>query len=228
MKLQSLFTPDLPVYSAKFINGGEKALLTGNRKHFYIYDVAANKLDRQVIGGIEQKNLSSVVVSPQEDLLAINSAESGRCHIYSQKTMKIVQSLKLNGSCTSASFSPDGKYLFTAGDQGDIFQWDLRSTSATKHQCVSKTNDVGNFHTTALEVSPDGKYLASGSKMGTVNIFELGDSYNLNPTPVKSILNLTTSITDLKFHPSSKMLALCSKWKKNAVRLVHLPSYSTY
>lgn len=42
------------------------------------------------------------------------------------------------------------------------------------------------------------------------------------------MMNLTTSITDLSFHPSSELLTFCSKWKKNAVRMVHIPSLTTY
>jgi len=93
--------------------------------------------------------------------------------------------------------------------------------------CVQKVSDEGNFHTTTIDISPDGTHLATGSKMGMVNIWNMEEG-RISPKPAKSIPNLTTSITDLKFHPSSKLLALCSKWKKNAVRLVHIPSYTTY
>ena len=41
-------------------------------------------------------------------------------------------------------------------------------------------------------------------------------------------MNLTTSITDLKFNPTSETLVFCSKWKKNAMRMVHLNSMSTF
>jgi U3 small nucleolar RNA-associated protein 18 len=41
-------------------------------------------------------------------------------------------------------------------------------------------------------------------------------------------MNLTTAITDIKFNPTSQILAICSKWKKNAVKLVHLPSYTVF
>ena len=103
-------------------------------------------------------------------------------------------------------------------------------SSDTKNKCVAKTQDEGNFSTTCIDMSQDGKYLATGSKIGAVNIFEFEPhgSQKLVAKPVKSVLNLTTSITDLKFHPSSQMLGICSKWKKNAVRLIHLPSFNTY
>ena len=51
------------MFNAKFINDGAKAILTGNRKHFYFYDIASNKLERQNIGNVlDEKNLSNLVV----------------------------------------------------------------------------------------------------------------------------------------------------------------------
>ena len=89
--------------------------------------------------------------------------------------------------------------------------------------------DEGAFSTTTIEVSKDGKTVATGSKMGTVNIFTFDkQTQRLSTKPAKTIMNLTTSITDLKFNPKSNLLAFCSKWKKNAIRLVHIPSYTTY
>ena len=101
----------------------------------------------------------------------------------------------MNGSCETSDFSPDGKYLYTAGDQGDIYQWDLKM-----RRCVAKISDEGNFHTTCISASPDGKYVSTGSKMGTVNIFSTSD---FGSGPLKTVMNLTTSITDLKFNPTS-------------------------
>lgn len=45
-KVHSVFLPDLPVYNSRFIRGGTKAVLTGNRKHFYVFDLETNKLER--------------------------------------------------------------------------------------------------------------------------------------------------------------------------------------
>lgn len=41
-------------------------------------------------------------------------------------------------------------------------------------------------------------------------------------------MNLTTSITDLHFNHSSELLCFGSKWKKNAFKLAHIPSYTVY
>ena len=80
-----------------------------------------------------------------------------------------------------------------------------------------------------LAASPNGQLLASGSKMGSVNLFHINQETDLlEESPFKTLMNLTTSITDLKFNHSSEMLAICSKWQKNAFRLAHIPSYTVY
>ena len=42
--VQQLFIEDLPVYSCNFVRNGAEAILSGNRRHFYSYDLGANKL----------------------------------------------------------------------------------------------------------------------------------------------------------------------------------------
>jgi len=65
--------------------------------------------------------------------------------------------------------------------------------------------------------------------MGSVNLFHIStDTGLLDDSPFKSLDNLTTSITDLQFNHSSEMLAMCSKWQKNAFRLAHIPSYTVF
>ncbi|KAF2759960.1 WD40 repeat-like protein [Pseudovirgaria hyperparasitica] len=48
------------------------------------------------------------------------------------------------------------------------------------------------------------------------------------PTPKKSLDNLVTTITCLAFAPDGQVLAMASRGKKDALRLVHLPSCSVF
>jgi len=150
LKIQSMFIPDLPVYSAKFIQDGNEAILTGNRKHFYVYHIERNKLERSTVGNLDQKNLSGLHVAPK-DYICISSSESGEAHMLCQRTKKHLFSLKMNGSCSSVAFTSDSRYMFTVGDQADIYQWDLRM-----QKCLQKTADVGNDSCTVVDVSQDG------------------------------------------------------------------------
>jgi U3 small nucleolar RNA-associated protein 18 len=77
-------------------------------------------------------------------------------------------------------------------------------------------------------MSADGSQLATGSHSGIVNVYETSESGDSPLTLVKSIMNLTTAVSDLKFDPSGQLLAVCSKWKKNAVRLIHTGAGGSY
>jgi len=94
---------------------------------------------------------------------------------------------------------------------------------------MGRVSDTGGFSTTKLAVSPNGQLLATGSKMGSVNMFHIsGETGLLEADPFKTLMNLTTSITDLQFNHTSEMLAFCSKWQKNAFKLAHIPSYTVF
>ena len=65
--------------------------------------------------------------------------------------------------------------------------------------------------------------------MGSVNLFHISPVTGLlDENPFKTLMNLTTSITDLSFNHSSEVLAMCSKWQKNAFRVAHIPSYTVF
>lgn len=49
-----------------------------------------------------------------------------------------------------------------------------------------------------------------------------------HPTPTKTLSNLTTPISQLAFSPNGQLLAMASRWKRDALRLVHLPSCTVY
>lgn len=61
--IQQLFIEDLPIYSCNWICAGKEAIFTGNRKHFYSYDLESNRLVKQgaVLGHKDERNLSNLV-----------------------------------------------------------------------------------------------------------------------------------------------------------------------
>ena len=104
-------------------------------------------------------------------------------------------------------------------------------------KCVGKTSDEGSFNSTHIAMSPDGSHLATGSYTGVVNVYNIegggitkdgASTGKHDPKPVKSIMNLTTAVSDLSFNHNGQLLAVCSKWKKNAVKLIHVPTCTVY
>lgn len=140
-----------------------------------------------------------------------------------QDSKKLLFDLKMNGSCAAVAFSKDEKIMYSVGDQAEIYQWDL-----TMRKCIGRVQDTGAYNTTELALSPNGSLLATGSKMGCVNLYHVDPTMQIAETPFKSLLNLTTAITDLEFNHTGELLAFSSKWKKNALKMAHIPSYTVY
>jgi U3 small nucleolar RNA-associated protein 18 len=94
---------------------------------------------------------------------------------------------------------------------------------------------------TALALSPDGSYLATGDSMGGVNIYsrpagllaplDLQQGSGMQPatpSPLKTLMNLTTAVDSLSFSHDSQVLLMGSRLKKESLRLVHMPSLSVF
>ncbi|KAJ8684033.1 hypothetical protein QAD02_019825 [Eretmocerus hayati] len=78
-------------------------------------------------------------------------------------------------------------------------------------------------------MSPNGQFVATGSKQGAVNLYETKSVLNEKvPSPIKTVLNLVTAITKLKFNPSTEILAFASDRKVNAFKMLHIPSFSVF
>jgi len=76
-------------------------------------------------------------------------------------------------------------------------------------------------------------WLAIGSNSGFVNVYG-ADSFSpdvdfvLNPKPIKTIANLVTPISTLRLNHDAQLLAIASQEKKDAMRLIHLPSLTSF
>ena len=95
--------------------------------------------------------------------------------------------------------------------------------------CTNRAFDDGCLSALSVAVSRNGQFIATGSKQGAVNIYETKAVLNeSSPTPVKTILNLVTAVTKVKFNPTSEILAIASDKKPNAFKMVHIPSFHVF
>jgi len=122
---------------------------------------------------------------------------------------------------TTINFSHDSLYLYAAGRGGDVYVWDMR-----KQVCTRRYQDHGTVHTTVLSNCSRGIYQATGTDSGVVNIYRTDDAFlsTSTPTPFKSIMNITTSVSNIVFNHDSQLLVASSVANKGTVKMVHLPS----
>lgn len=88
-----------------------------------------------IMGHSDETNLSKLFVSHKQSsqYYGFACSQSGTAIIMNQNTKKLVYDFKMNGTCEAACFSPCERYLYTVGDQAEIYQWDLNM-----RKCINK------------------------------------------------------------------------------------------
>jgi len=221
-KIQTINFKDFPVKTGHFsVDGNEVIVGSQHHSHIYIYDMIAGKIIKTQLGKkMGEFNTQKFEVSPDGKIIAFKG-RFGAIHLISARTKEFVGSLKMNDECQALTFSRSGGQLFTHGDGGEVYVWDVRSRT-----CTNKFVDDGCIAGSALAVNSN--YLATGSSEGVVNVYNLNNINKTNPTPDKVILNLTTQINQLSFNPTGEILAMSSELRDSAVKLVHFPSKTVF
>lgn len=102
------------------------------------------------------------------------------------------------GTVNSVAFSPDGAWLATAGNDGDVRLWSVQDPTASPLILSGHTDRVAN-----LAFSPDGQWLATAGEDGRVRLWGMAD-----PTAVSIPLReRRVSAAFLAFSPDGRWLA---------------------
>ncbi|XP_018417289.1 PREDICTED: U3 small nucleolar RNA-associated protein 18 homolog [Nanorana parkeri] len=224
-KIQSIYLERFPVFKARFSTDGEQVIATGLRqKMFYVYDmIGGGIIPVPRIRGLEEKCVQEFEVSPNGAYLLLNGS-SGYIHLLSMKTKELIGSMKMNASAVKASFTADSSKIFSSSSDGDVYVWDVKS-----RRCLNRFQDDGSLCETSLALSKDGRYVSCGSSSGVVNIYNFDDCLQAkNPKPMKSIMNLVTTASSQVFNPQTEILAVASHTMDDAVKLVHIPSFTVF
>lgn len=221
-KVENVFLKDLPLLDAKFTLGGSRVLLSGPRSYFFSYDLEAGRVTKiPGIVGRNEKKLERFSVSQSGDR-AVFLGSDGYLSVVSTRSYEWIGNMKMNGDVKAATFCDDDRYLLSTGTDGDIYKWDMRT-----RKCVFVHKDEGSLGTHAIAASHDGKYYAAGSTSGVVNIYDNAGLSALS-TPRKALMQLTTQADVLAFNPDSQILAMASKDARDALKFVHVPSFTVF
>ncbi|KAI4498275.1 hypothetical protein M0802_006761 [Mischocyttarus mexicanus] len=223
-KLYSTQYRRFPISKAKFLKEGTEVILGSQ---FYSYCHSYN-----LISGKNNKiplptnitNMKKYEISPDGRLIAI-CGRSGEIYLLTSSSKELIGTLKMNTKCRTVSFTPDSKTIITHGSH-EIYIWDVNSRT-----CIHRAIDDGCLACSVTAISPNGQFLATGSKEGIVNLYDVNTLIREKvsaPIPLKVISNLVTSISALKFNPTSEILAIASDKKPNAFRMLHLPSFNVF
>ncbi|EFN70812.1 U3 small nucleolar RNA-associated protein 18-like protein [Camponotus floridanus] len=221
-KLHSMQFKKYPISKAIFMKNGTEILL-GSQYYPYChtYDLMSGKSYKLPLPhGIT--NMKHYEVSPDGSLIAL-CGRLGEIYLLHNSTKELISTLKMNSKCRTLIFSPDNRTLITHGGS-EMYVWDLNTRT-----CINRAIDDGCISCASLAVSPSGQFIATGSAQGVVNLYDSKAVLeNQSPTPLKIVMNLVTSVTSLKFNPTSEILSAASVDKHNAFKMLHIPSFTVF
>jgi WD40 repeat protein len=109
------------------------------------------------------------------------------------------------------AFSPDGRLLAEAGENGQIKLHDLHQLQ--NGRTLGETNLTGKHATWDVAFSPNGKFLASGGEDGLIKIWDPGTGSLL-----KKVQGFSGGVECVAFVPARNLLAACSR-EDRAIRV---------
>ncbi|WP_420318782.1 High-affnity carbon uptake protein Hat/HatR [Ekhidna sp.] len=128
--------------------------------------------------------------------------------------------VKSNVRINKITLSPDAKMLVGAGNDGNVYIWDLTNMGAGATTLVNKstTTDSTGVSSSSSKVSPiksvkfsnDGKLLAFGTDDGRIKVWDMEEEKQIPPT----LTGFRAPITDIEFSPDDRLLLATSRNKQ--------------
>ncbi|KAL4874161.1 hypothetical protein BDV12DRAFT_181997 [Aspergillus spectabilis] len=256
--LTSLHIRHNPITTSAFSSpSGNQIYASGRRRFFHIWDLNSGKVDK-INGSAdrreEQKSMEHFKLSPCGRYIGIIGSTKkggGVINIHNTGTSQWIAQVRIDGRGGVADFAwwRNGEGLTAANLNGEISEWD-----AQLNRIVARWKDAGGVGTTVLRLGGEttqsslggDRWVAIGSNSGIVNIYDragwatayasllhssdkdISTAIPRNPEPVRALDQLVTTISHIEFAPDGQFLAMASETKKDALRLVHLPTCTVY
>lgn len=232
-----------------------RIFLSSRRRYFHTWSLSTGtvtKITRAMYSTDRhsQRTTEHFKLSPDGRYMGLISSSrkgGGSINVLSTESTQWLCSCRIDSRGGVADFAwwADSKGFVVAGKNGEVSEYDVE-----QRRVVRRWIDDGAVGTSVIalggDIGQDGhgggsRWVAVGSSSGVVNVYDrrawiskagedgvgVGKTQE-RPQPTRVFGQLTTPISNLEFSVDGQMLVMSSKWKKNALRLVHLPSCTVY
>lgn len=237
-------------------NDQTRIFFASRRRYFHTWSLSTGqvqKITRAMYGTARhsQRTMEQFKLSPCGRWMGLVSSAKkggGAINVLSTSTMQWQCSCRVDSRGGVADFAwwRDGNGFAAVGKNGEVCEYDMSSKSVVRRwlddgavgtTIIALGGHIGGAHEEFLGGS---RWVAVGSSSGVVNLYdrrswlETDKSSTANtkvdhrPTPLRSFTQLTTPTSHLTFSTDGQMLVMASRWKKDALKLIHLPSATVY
>jgi len=235
-KVSSYHFKDFPIHEASFMPGGGKILMTSESWKMWGLDVATGEpFIVRSMSALRPNQYYALTPGPEPSeqpglrssgMFAMLS-DLGSVVLCDLATQMPVRTLRMAMPGVAAAFAPGRDALYTADAECNIYEWDL-----VKGRCRRRWKEPWATGITCLATSPSTarsprSLLAVGTPSGNIDMFDVGGEKPPRE-PFKSIDNLTTNVSGIRFHSSGEICAGFSQEKKDQLKLIHTPTMTVF
>lgn len=239
--LTSLHLKGTPVRSAAF-GKANQVFVSSRRRYFHNWALSSGivtKVSRPVYGTVkqQQKTMELFKLSPDENYMGLvgSTRKGGGCvNVISTETMQWICQCQIEsrGGVADFAWHQNSQGFVVVGKNGEVAEFDVR-----QRRILARWHDEGAVGTTVVAIGGEAqclgrsRWVAIGSSSGVVNLYDRIDWKHdapSRPIPARVFDQITTPISFLLFSQDAQMLVIGSRWKKNALRLVHLPTCTIF
>lgn len=218
-----------PIHTALIHPDGRRVFAGGRRRYFHIWDLESGSVEAvtRIYGHQrDQKSMEHFRLSIGGQYIALVGAR-GSVQILDATTSQWIASAKAEGQVVDIAWRTDtgGEDILTIVNTfAEVYEYSPRRKAV-----LQVWNDQGGVACTTIATSPNGRWTAIGSRSGIVSVYDRASAGPKKPPVlVRALENLVTSINVIAFSPDSQLLCIASRGKKDALRMVHLPSVTVY
>ncbi|KAF9879290.1 putative U3 small nucleolar RNA-associated protein [Colletotrichum karsti] len=248
--LTSVQAKGVDVRRAEFLYpAGDQVFFAGRRRYFHSWNLESGHVQKtsQIQGHrLEHKSMERFKLSPcgrYIGLVASTKKGGGIINIISTDSRQWIAAARLDSRHGVADFVwwRNGEGLAILGKDGSIGEY---SMAQRKFLAIWRDDGcvggivIGLGGHQGPEVLGEDRWVAIGSSSGITNIYDrqtlvktsaAGEtSFVERPEPTRILEQLITPISVITFSPDGQLMAFGSYEKKDALRLVHLPTCTVY